>query len=78
METENKYHRIIDYPNGYGASIISNDMILDASGGLFEVAVLVDGRISYDTPITSDVIGGLDFNGVAKVLSQIRALPARS
>lgn len=39
----------VTYPNGYGASIVAMDT------GMFEVAVLHDGRLCYDTPLTSDV-----------------------
>ena len=37
------------YLNGYGASIIAMD------NGMFEVAVLHDGCVCYDTPLTNDV-----------------------
>ena len=39
----------VTYPNGYGASIIA------MRTGMFEVAVLHDGCVSYDTPLTDDV-----------------------
>ncbi|WP_291811353.1 hypothetical protein [Limnobacter sp.] len=39
----------VTYPNGYGASIIAMDT------GMFEVAVLHDGAVCYDTPLTDDV-----------------------
>lgn len=40
--------------------------------GLLELAVLRHGRLCYDTPITNDVIGYLDY------LAQIKALPTWS
>ena len=39
----------VTYPNGYGASIIA------MRTGIFEVAVLHDGCVCYDTPLTDDV-----------------------
>lgn len=70
------YQRRIHYPNGYGASIICNKMSYGNSVKLFEVAVLYGDEITYDTPIGSDVIGYLDFHDVAKLLDEIKALPA--
>lgn len=41
----------------------------------FEVAVLdKDGRLCYDTPITDDVVGYLNFQGVADILKDISEL----
>ena len=46
-----------------------------AKEGLFEVAVLdSNGEITYNTPITSNVIGWLDFADVADTLNKIKAL----
>jgi hypothetical protein len=45
--------------------------------GLFEVGVMYDGNLVYDTPVTSDVVGFLDFAEVAKTLQEIEALPSR-
>ena len=51
-------------------------MTYGGNQGLFEVAVLdLAGNIVYDTPVTSDVVGFLDFAGVADVLQQIQNLP---
>lgn len=73
----NGYHKVIDFPNGYSASVVSNDMSYGGNAGLFEVAVLYGEEIVYDTPITSDVVGYLDFKGVADTLQKIESLPAR-
>jgi len=46
---KNRTRKRVTYPNGYGASIIAMD------NGVFEVAVLHDGCLCYDTPLTDDV-----------------------
>lgn len=70
------YQKIYRFGNGYGASVVSNSMTYGGNQGLFEVAVLdLAGEIVYDTPVTSDVVGFLDFDGVADVLRQIQNLP---
>lgn len=73
------YHKIYRFGNNYGASVVCNDMSYGGSDGLFEVAVLdMRGDIVYDTPVTSDVVGFLDFAGVADLLVQIQNLPKKT
>jgi hypothetical protein len=68
------YQKIYSFDNGYGASVVCNFGTYGAKDGLFEVAVLKNGEMCYDTPITSDVVGWLDFAGVADILNKIKAL----
>ncbi len=69
------YQKIYKFDNGYGASVVCNFGTYGAKEGLFEVAVLdSNGEITYNTPITSDVIGWLDFADVADTLNKIKAL----
>jgi hypothetical protein len=77
----NHYQNVVKFSNGYSASIVSK-LYAPGAGtygadmGLFEVAVLDEaGNITYDTPVTSDVEGFLDFQGVADILKKIEALP---
>ena len=41
---------------------------------LYELAIIKDNAICYDTPITDDVIGYLTEDDVTKYLSQIQEL----
>jgi len=64
---------ILNYLNDYGALLFSYGSNL----GLWELAVIgKDGRICYDTPITSDVLGHLTEEDVNSTLEQIAALPS--
>lgn len=69
----------IFYPNGYGASVISNETSYGGVDGLYELAILIGDEekwnICYDTSITSDVIGYLDTEQVHQLLEQIQELP---
>ena len=72
---EGHYHKTYQYSNGYGASVLWGGASYGVEEGLFEVAVLnADGEICYDTPITKDVCGYLDFAEVAEVLERIKNL----
>lgn len=68
-------HAIVVFPNGYGASIVCNPFSYGGPKGLYEIAVLDGQSITYDTPITSDVLGYLTEEDVEKTLADIEALP---
>ena len=71
----NDYKQVFKFDNGYGASVVCNAMSYGGSKGLFEVAVLdKNGNIAYNTPIAPDVVGWLDFAGVADILNKIKEL----
>lgn len=71
----NGYQKRYTFANGYGASVVSHDFSYGGSQGFFEVAVLdSNGDLCYSTPVTDDVIGYLDFAGVAEVLADIESL----
>lgn len=77
--TKNVYKKVYKFDNGYGASVISGEFSYGGDKGLFEVAVLDSaGNIDYHSPISNDVIGYLDFDGVAEVLKDIQNLPSFS
>lgn len=63
------------FSNGYGASVVQNCYSYGHEEGLYELAVLKDGGLCYDAPITNDVIGYLSADEVAEYLSQIEKLP---
>ena len=69
------YEKRISFENGYGASIICKPISYGGDAKMFEIAVLKFGKICYDTPVSYDVEGYLDFKDVIEVLHEIRELP---
>lgn len=66
---------IVQYSNGYGASIVQGPHTYGGKDGLYELAVFgKDGEITYDTPITNDVLGYLSEAEVEKILLNIKNL----
>jgi hypothetical protein len=66
--------RII-FENGYGASIVCTPHTYGGDKGLYEIAVLdSEGMLTYDTPVTDDVIGYLSPDDVTDVLVKIQQL----
>lgn len=63
------------FKNGYGASVVIGPYSYGGEEGLYEIAVLDSNfKITYDTPITDDVIGYLTPTEVTKYLKQIQDL----
>lgn len=67
-------HWEFEFANGLGASVIRGATTYGGREGLFELAVMEDGRVCYDTPITDDVMGHLPVVGVISILDKIRDL----
>jgi hypothetical protein len=67
-------HAMVTFDNGYGASVVKTDRSYGGKEGLYELAVLFDGLISYDTPITNDVMGFLTEDEVTELLQKIENL----
>lgn len=65
---------MVEYPNGYGASVIQGRLFYTDNDDEYEVAVLNKGHLTYDTPITSDVMGHLTKVEVNNTLKAIKAL----
>jgi hypothetical protein len=67
------------FANDYGASVIQGDHSYGGPAGKYELAVLdfaesADGALTYETPITDDVLGWLSLDDVAATLIKIAAL----
>jgi hypothetical protein len=67
-------HASVSFANGYGASVIQSSLSYGGNQGLYELAVLQDGKLCYTTPITDDVLGWLRPDDVTDLLGQIEGL----
>lgn len=70
--------KVYRFPNEYGASVIRTSFSYGADEGLWEVAVVKwngdDFKLTYETPITGDVLGRLTDEEVQETLKQIMEL----
>lgn len=66
---------LIGFKNGYEASVISGKYTYTDKEHPYELAVLKNGELCHDTPITNDVIGHLTADEVGEILEKIEALP---
>lgn len=75
------------FPNGYGASVVCSMFSYGGDQSLWELAVIYwpdpenqdiyNFDLTYETPVTSDVVGHLNSEDVTELLTQIEALPAK-
>jgi hypothetical protein len=65
----------IQFENGWGASIVKHQYSYGGPNGLYELAVLdSNGELSYESPITDDVLGYLSEDDVARYVNEIKNL----
>jgi len=65
----------ITFDNGFGASVVRTPYTYGGDSGLYELAVLdSEGKLTYSTPITEDVVGHLTPEGVTDILEKIQKL----
>jgi len=63
------------FDNGYGVSVVSHSYSYGGRDGLYELAVLdSNDEITYDTTVTSDVIGYLTEEDVSNIMKQVQEL----
>jgi hypothetical protein len=66
------------FPNLYGVSIVKNDHSYGGTEGLWELAVLEgdedEWELTYDTPITDNVLGYLTEDEVNEIVDKVIAL----
>jgi hypothetical protein len=63
------------FENGFGVSVVSHTYSYGGKDGLFEVAVLdEDGCLTYNTPVTNDVVGYLNPDEVTEIMEEVQKL----
>ena len=70
----NATHAKLSFDNGYGVSVIFGDPFYSNGIDSYELAVLKDGDVCYNTPITDDVLGYLSKDEVTEVMKNIQGL----
>ena len=70
----NGLQAIMNFPNGYGISVVRFDGSYTSNDQEWELAIFHNGCLCYDTPITDDVIGHLTASGVTNIMEQVQQL----
>ena len=70
----NAKHAVEKFTNGYGVSVLCGSCFYSNGKDTYEVAILFDGEIAYNTGITEDVMGHLSKDEVTDVMSKVQLL----
>lgn len=68
----NSKHAVMEFENGYGVSVIFGEQFYSNGIDTYEVAILKDGSICYDTYITDDVLGYQDEDEVTEIMRKVQ------
>jgi hypothetical protein len=68
---------VVTFPNGFAASIVMGKDFYASPAQPYEIAVLDRSGISYNTPVTDDVLGHLTENAANQILREVEALPSK-
>ena len=63
-----------EFENGYSVSVIKTQYSYGGNRGLYEMAIMKDNEIVYDTEITNDVLGHLTPEDVTELMIKIQDL----
>ena len=66
---------IMMFDNGYGVSVVKTSFSYGGKMGQYELAVLDSGEnITYNTPVTNDVLGYLSEKEVTRYMIEVQKL----
>lgn len=65
---------LLYFKNKFGVSVVTGDSSYSDSSHPYEVAVVKDGRICYETYLTDDVIGYCTEKDVTQIMKQVQEL----
>ena len=71
---ENAKQAIEYFDNGYGVSVLFGSCFYSNGLDTYEVAIIHEGNISYNTGITDDVIGYIKSDEVSDIMRKVQLL----
>ena len=70
----NSKHAGMEFENGYGVSVIFGEQFYSNGIDTYEVGILKDGYLCYDTHLTDDVLGYQDEDEVTEIMRKVQEL----
>jgi hypothetical protein len=68
----NCYQARMNFENGYGVSVLCGSMFYSNGVDSYELAVLYDDEINYDSGLTDDVLGYISSEEVTRVMAELQ------
>ena len=68
----NSKHAVMEFENGYGVSVIFGDQFCSNGIDTYEVAIIKDNHVCYDTPLTDNVLAYQNENEVTEIMRKVQ------
>lgn len=65
---------VMTFKNGYGVSVLCGQAFYSNGVDTYEVAILHNGKLCYDTDITDDVLGRRGIAEVTEIMQEVQSL----
>ena len=65
-------HAVMEFENGYGVSVLFGDIFYSNGIDTYEVAIMKDNHICFDTPLTDTVLAYKNENEVTEIMRKIQ------
>lgn len=74
-KTKGAKHAVMNFDNGYGVSVVFGEIFYSNGIDTYELAVLKNGELCMDSPITNDVLRHLSKDMITQIMINIQKLP---
>ena len=68
----NSKHAAMEFENGYGVSVIFGEQFCSNGIDTYEVAIIKDNHVCYDTPLTDNVLAYQNENEVTEIMRKVQ------
>ena len=70
----NSKHAVMEFENGYGVSVIFGDQFCSNGIDTYEVAIIKDNHVCFDTPLTDNVLAYQNEDEVTEIMRKVQEL----
>ena len=70
----NSKHAVMEFENGYGVSVIFGEQFYSNGIDTYEVAIIKDNHVCFDTPLTDNVLAYQNENEVTEIMRKVQEL----
>ena len=70
----NSKHAVMEFENGYSVSVIFGEQFYSNGIDTYEVAIIKDNHVCFDTPLTNNVLAYQNENEVTEIMRKVQEL----
>ena len=68
----NSKHAVMEFENGYGVSVVFGDQFCSNGIDTYEVAIIKDNHVCFDTPLTDNVLAYKNEDEVTEIMRKVQ------